>query len=99
MRRMRAISLLLVASMLQTMNVFAAEENGDANAATLESAQWKKAANLSLQQDGAESPYYSTGQWNDPNTSMTMASCDWFNYKDYTVYSAILRTLSFEKCI
>lgn len=41
MRRMRAISLLLVASMLQTMNVFAAEENGDANAATLESAQWK----------------------------------------------------------
>ncbi len=90
MRRMRAISLLLVASMLQTMNVFAAEENGDANAATLESAQWKEAA---------ESPYYSTGQWNDPNTSMTMASCDWFNYKDYTVYSAILRTLSFEKCI
>lgn len=45
MRRMRAISLLLVASMLQTMNVFAAEENGDANAA----AQWKEAANLSLQ--------------------------------------------------
>lgn len=83
MRRMRAISLLLVASMLQTMNVFAAEENGDANAA----AQWKEAANLSLQQDGAESPYYSTGQWNDPNTSMTMTSCDWFNYKDYTVYS------------
>lgn len=85
-RKMRVMGLLLIVSLMQPFYVFAAEETGNINTEELEMMQWKEAANESLSQYGAKSPYYSTGQWNDPDAYMTVADFDWFNYKDYADY-------------
>ena len=78
------LSVVVVGCLFPTVTVFATEENAGMTAEELAVAQWKAAANESLAQYGAKSPYYQTGQWNNPEAYMTVVSYDWFDYNDYS---------------
>lgn len=90
MKRKKIVAMTLGLVLLGNMNfslaVQAAEENVGMTAEEQAAMQWKIEANESLGEYGVSSPYYSTGQWNDPNAYTTAASYDWFNLNDYSVY-------------
>lgn len=90
MKRMKLLSVTLTlaicGSLLPMMNVSAAEGAAGLTAEELAVTQWKAAANESLSKEGVKSPYYMTGQWNDPMNEKNVQYYNWYKQADYANY-------------
>ena len=77
------LSAVMIGCLLPADTVCATEESVAEEQAV---AQWKSEASVSLNELGAKSPYYTTGQWNDPNAQLTAKDYTWFQQSDYSLF-------------